>query len=322
MPETLKLHVGRVVPKQPVTLSRLEKEYGFRRKPWRYSSSVLVGRYIYVTGRFGSHNVDGRRCTVVGVLDIVNSCWRWVQCEGPAQKLASTVLYEDYVYWFGDVNWVGNQCGALSRFDLTLEEWQGCSFAGEGPGLRKGVSAHVLEDQKQIFLFGGRIGNRKQNDVYLLDMRRNMWVDVIVKGTPPEARWKHGSWMRRGVFYCAGGWNDRGDYAQNGVFMLHFNKLNVVTWSRLETNRPRWKLTDFTAIPLHDSDCVLIFGGIGVNSHGAQVYDLSSGVLKAATILGRQVSLLSTQAGVETNSGIILFQVNSEDSYARVTQTS
>ena len=314
----------KVNAKQAVELAKLGATVEFRYPTWLYCASALVGRYVYVTGKFGDHRVLGKQYTVVGILDTVTRAWRWVQGRGPANTLASMVLWEDCLYWIGEHDWLGHGSQQLSKFDLVLEEWTECGFKGRSPGMLMGCSMHLVERRKQLLIFGGRIDGVKQSKVHLLDMRMKSWVDVVVKGIPPAARWKHGSWMIGDVFYCAGGWDYHGAFASSkNVSVMHFGSGNTVTWSTLKTNVAIWDLASFTAIPVKDS--VLLLGGVkDLRDNSVIRYDMRSGKFEDVELKGRSKQhahglLEKAQAGLEVNSRIILFNNEAPKGYIKVT---
>ena len=183
----MNLQTTLLTPDQPVKLSAVQADLGITLGSWYRSSAALVGHYIYLAVSMG----EGRKDTIVPILDTVKNSWRWLSCEGPSCHRASLALYDDWLYWLGWEIWHESGHGGVSRLDLNREEWELCEVKGTGPEPRMGCSLHVHERRKQLVCFGGKIGSMKQNDVHLLDLRLNSWVDVIVKGKLPAARWEH-----------------------------------------------------------------------------------------------------------------------------------
>ena len=301
----MELNATEVTPLQPVKYSDLKLRLGITRSSWYFCSAVVVGHYIYLAGSMGKYYSKGKNCTIVPVLDTVKNEWRWLRCEGPSCYRVSTALYDEWLYWLGDEAWHESRRGGVSRFDLNLEEWELCELKGIGPSPRLGCSMHLHERRKQILFFGGKVGHVKQNDVHLLDLRLDRWVDVVVKGKRPAERWEHGSWMSGDDFYCFGGWTNRGELPCDRLNVLHFGLNNVVTWSNVKEGTELGYFATSKVIPLRDS--ILILGGSKVtNSHVASTWDSTALKLEEGPRDGTINLVRSAYAAVKLNSEIIM----------------
>lgn len=246
----------------PRTLNSCFSEYAVGRTTnMRYSSVALVGRYLYVVGKLCKLQMQGETYAVVAVLDTLANSWRWIPGKGPGFQHSCVFLYKDALYWFGKEEWLPIASTNVSRFDLALEQWEVWDTSGGGPSHRSCFSGHFIEHIQKFVVFGGYITHRnKANDVHLLDMESRRWIEPVVKGRRPEARWKHASCVHKGVVYCYGGWGVGGVAPRDGLFMLHFNLGNSVTWSNPKTNHAHLAMIDSCAfIPF--GDVLLICGG-------------------------------------------------------------
>ena len=282
------------------------KRLGATPNTWYHCSSVLVGHYVYLAGKMGQHSLKGRNCTIVPILDTVRNTWRWIPCEGPSCYRVSLALYDDWLYWLGEERWHESEKWGVSRFDVNLEEWELCEVLGDGPGPRMGCSLHLHEARKQLVVFGGIVGSVKQNDVHLLDFRLSSWVDVVVKGRRPLARYEHSSWMRGDVFYCFGGWTKADGLHRDGLNVLHFGLRNVVTWSSVKETVALCSLVAAIAIPL--DNCLLVLGGHkDKHAHIASLWDSTPQTLEQVACGGNSNLVRSAHAAVKTNSDIFMF---------------
>ena len=314
----MNLKAAEVSPEQPVQLPTLQTELSAApTSSWYQCSAAVVGHLIYLSGSFGPHTANGKICTIVPILDTVKNAWRWLPCEGPSCKHVSIAVYEDSLYWLGEQAWEENGRAGVSRFDLNLEEWQLCQLNGEGPGPRRGCSMHVHERRKQLVFFGGKVVDTKQNDIHLLDLRLNRWVDVVVKGEIPVARWEHSSWINGDKLYCFGGWTNRGSLPRDGLYVLHFGKNNTVMWSNVKEASALGSFASSVAIPWKDS--ILIFcGSKSTNAHAASIWR-SDGCTLDALAIGEDlpISTSATEA-VKLNSEIFMFGSFSDEKYIRI----
>lgn len=67
--------------------------------------------------------------------------------------------------------------------------WNTLITTGQGPGPRDSHSA-VLVGRRMI-VFGGTNGSKKVNDLHVLDLVTNEWIQPECEGTPPSPRESH-----------------------------------------------------------------------------------------------------------------------------------
>ena len=306
-----------VVPHRPVQLKDLELELQGTRSSWSRCSVATVGHYVYIAGKICPHLRNDRQRTVVPILDTVKNTWRWLPCKGPSFRYVCLALYNDYLYWLGDGVWHESGLAGVSRFDLTLEEWELCELKGKGPGPRLGCSMHVHERSKQLLFFGGKFRSVKQNDVHLLDLRLNRWVDVSVKGQSPAARWEHSSWMVGDEFYVFGGFTNEGRLPRDGLNVLHFGLNNVVTWSNVKEAKALGLLANTMVIPLGDS-LLLLGGSQKTRPHLASKWNAKALTMEEIAVFENSTHVATAYAAVTMNSEILLFGNLKDEGYLRI----
>ena len=306
-----------VVPHQPVRLRDLKLELPVTRSTWYRCSAAVVGHYVYVAGKIGKHLRNGRKRTVVPILDTVKNSWRWLPCEGPSCSYVFLALYNDYLYWFGDEVWHESGLWGVSRFDVNQEEWELCELKGKGPGPRLGCSMHLHERRKQLLIFGGKFRSVKQNDVHLLDLRLNRWVDVSVKGQRPAARCEHSSWMVEDEFYMFGGFTNEGRFPRDGLNVLHFGLNNIVTWSNVKEAKALGIMANTIVIPWGDS-LLLLGGSKKTASHLASKWNSKARTMEEITGFENSTHVRTVYAAVTVTSKSLLFGTFRDEGYLRL----
>ena len=170
----------------------------------RYAAVSRVGKFLYVTGRVRKRFQDTRDLySVMAILDMRLQRWRWVETAGCSIASGSAMfLYDDALYMYGTTDWQGKQNGNVSRFDLSVEEWDTCNPTSRGRWRGPGFTADFVERRKRLVVFGGRMSNRDFNHVTMFAMPEKRWVKSVVKGRPPSGRRNHGSYVERDTIYC------------------------------------------------------------------------------------------------------------------------
>ena len=225
------------------------------------------------------------------LIDINTNQWRCEPRPGPCTFSGEGVLHRDSVLWLGLVNAEGKRPAhhlmALSSYDLLLEEWTNCPTSGYPPSRRFGFSAGLIQDLNKFIVFGGKLSSGKCSDeLHLLDVESKGWIQPVVKGQSPKKRFRHGSCVDNGMYYCYGG-GDNGRYAY-GIFMLQLSANNVATWSKpklILEGQLRPELSSFALVPCQG---ILLFcGGLGRRKQGLRSYDPKTGKME---VVGTQAS--------------------------------
>ena len=273
----------------------------------RYSCAERVGRYVYVFGHLCSSYKDGKKWSVVAVLDIPMKTWRWIFCPSAGVQGSAVFLYEDALYMFGHQDWRGKTSRELSKFDLILEKWSYSYSTGEKPSNRSYFSGHFLEREKRFLVFGGTSAGIR-NDVHLLQLPEHKWLPLVIKGRPPDARWQHGSCVHNGVFYCYGGWGPTSRYS-DGLHILRFSRGGIATWSNAGTNADSFTpLSSFALVPFGNK--LFFCGGYGRDTlHQLSVYDPTTDTFSQ---LGqkpgdRKLGFGTRVVTVETDRSLLIF---------------
>jgi hypothetical protein len=75
--------------------------------------------------------------------------------------------------------------------DVEIMLWYPPSVTGDVPSGRSGHTATLIENHKEIVVFGGVKGSKWLNTVYVLDVDRWKWSIAKVQGVPPKPRSYH-----------------------------------------------------------------------------------------------------------------------------------
>ena len=319
----LKMKLTRIPIAQKESLSELSRRNGRPRQVTdaRYCAAALVGHRIYVTGRICTVNRLHACSSVVAILDLPRSTWRWIYCKVPGPIGCSMFLYDDTLYRFGGRANLDYLPPELSRFDLVEEMWSSCYTTGTKPVRRSYFSGHFIENRGRFLVFGGIGPGGFKSDVSLLQMPECLWIQPKVIGNPPSKRQQHGSCVVNDVFYCYGGWGPGGRIG-GPLFLLHLEYGNTVTWSQAKTNAEDFiPLSSFSF--LRSEDKLLILGGNqGNRFHHLSIYKLRTRRFEHCRDTQKTEPFWYGNAAVPIENGrefVILGGDNRLDCYLRLT---
>ena len=248
-----------------------------------YRPSQRIGHYVYIAGHA---YLDRKAYTDVVIINVHTNRWRSVTSPGPCGTAGECFIHGDTMVWFGRSNAKGKRTERmnLSRFDLVLEEWSDCPATGPVPSQRFAFASGLLESQKLFLVFGGQqMAGQIVNDLHLLDIRTNAWSKPVVKGEPPAPRFRHGTCVHRGVFFCYGGVTTRSRRFSDGIYVLHIarrSNSNTATWSKpkiVRSGQGLFELSSFVLVPFQGM--LLFCGGLGTGSGQLRAYDPKTGKL-------------------------------------------
>ena len=171
----------------------------------------------------------------------------------------------------------------LSTYDVIMETWAHNPALGIVPSKRSSFSGNLIADLQSYLVFGGlRIQPHRHclNDVHLLNIKSNRWIQPFVTGTPPTGRYEHCSFVQDRVCYFYGGADSaRRDY-NDGIFMLHLATHNNARWSKpkLILDEMPNSLRNYRIIPFKG---LLLLCGLrhagGNGEHALRFYDPKTG---------------------------------------------
>ena len=190
-------------------------------------------------------------------------------------------LLHDSGYWLGSSDAQGwrTEYMRLWKYDLAMGEYSLCATAGTPPCGRFGHAGEFIEEQSTFIVFGGKDRSEEHlNDVHLLDVETETWVQPVVKGQPPAGRFRHGSCAHNGVLYCYGGCAT--ERLADGVFMLRLSSSNIATWSKPKLvfcGMDPLRLSSFAFVRF--CDAFVFCDGNGDGRRGLRMYDPKADML-------------------------------------------
>ncbi|XP_021936082.1 kelch domain-containing protein 2-like isoform X2 [Zootermopsis nevadensis] len=170
--------------------------------PHRNSGScgLLHEDFLYIFGGF--HGMDNAgsvngNSNYLFRLDLTTMTWEWLHPTGnqpaPCDKLAGWV-YDDKLYFFGGFGpqpefgvpfqhvidpstepsgWPRGWNNQLVVYNPVNNSWEWPKVQGPTPSPRAAHAADI--SGHKVYVFGGRIGNTRNNDLHCLDMDSMMW---------------------------------------------------------------------------------------------------------------------------------------------------
>ncbi len=257
--------------------------------PPRYNhSAIYAGGIIIVFGGKGPKN------TVYNDLytfDPDPKKFIWLLAnetgEAPAPRYGHTAnLYNKKMYIFG--GWNGRHYfNDVITFDLEKMAWNKLETAGPSPMARQGHASCVVghnliiqggfsfnesKYKKSLDNYGTFLKNCYLNDIKLLDLKDNTWVQLRTNGQPPTARFGHTLSFVNNQLIIFGGWschsgrrfnaisgNSENEFVEETDYFYSLDTSNLV-WSKstfggdLPSNRYGHSATVFR----HN---ILYFGG-------------------------------------------------------------
>ncbi len=175
-------------------------------------SAVLIGSSVYVYGgREEKTTIDGVTC-----LELETLHWRECANNGqvpPARLYHAAAAHRESFYVFGgapDPKTTGPddvKFNDLYKYDTASETWSKIETNGTPPSPRGSCGLSVFED-RYLVLWGGYDGCNALNDLHLLDLSNNAWLDQLsVSGTAPSPRAGHVSVLWKDKLVVWGGFS-------------------------------------------------------------------------------------------------------------------
>lgn len=235
-------------------------------------TATTVGGKVYVFGGISDKDVSNR----IFILDVKEQEWSKCTTRGRLPRsrcMHSATLVNDLLYiLFGrdETDWEGFT--DAFTFDITKQSWSQIELQGQDPGPTYGHSADYFQVNHEIVLFKGRSRNRYYNDVYLLNLERNVWLQAFPKGRGPSARYKHGSCIVNSTLYIYGGRTKR---ALGGLFCLNLESTHL-KWSMVEefgsVPRPKY----YSSLTSAQGRLYLFGGAEIIDTNELFLYDLQT----------------------------------------------
>ena len=146
--------------------------------------------------------------------------WSAVQQRNPPPRRSSY----GGVHVFNDRLYIvcGLGCGKFNdchAFDFRSSEWREikCENDARETPAKRGRHTCVLAGEN-LYMFGGYVGIRRSDELFILSLRTNQWQQIKSDSTTPTARGGHSAVLYNGFMWLFGGWHDQGWY--NDLYTL------------------------------------------------------------------------------------------------------
>ena len=247
--------------------------YGAERKTCKVAelaehTSTLVGSRIYV---FGGYDFEGgeaygelsRRLRIYDHAR--NTCQRLNGPEGRAGHAAC--LADDKVFIFG-----GGASQAVCCFDVVAQEWLTLDLGLKFLQGRVRMSAHFLEDRKEIIVLGGQGSKGKLYEVYAVNVESSRVNKPDITGSPAVIRHNYMSVSTgKRIYFCGG------DYGvEMDVYILSAFGKDRLRWSSVDL---RWKIKptprSYASFECVDDRLILFGGRLELGEKLSEVWEFS-----------------------------------------------
>jgi len=236
--------------------------------------SSSVGSVVYWRGQhklvlFCQH----RQVSYVHFLDLKTMSWEEAKITGyrPSARVGHRAVIDvekNEMYVFGGIStdhmfvkklWITGDreyFNDMLVFDLVTLKWRVFRAKNAGPSVRADVSMHEIIDKEQklqsVIVFGGKSGMQCMIDVWLLDVPRKCWTEIITTGSQPLPSRCCGSKVIHGQFVLI-------DEGINECSLVSVLNLENLEWKRpLVKNLPQMKWESFVVWNECDA-CFLLF---------------------------------------------------------------
>lgn len=153
--------------------------------------------------------------------------------------------------WPSERGW-NNQ---LIVYDLSTGRWKNPKCKGPIPSPR---AAHAsIRFDKTVYLFGGRHGDRRMNDLHMLDLGTLTWSgEVYTEGACPCGRsWHTMTASSKSVAFLYGGYSTNGAPLSDAWLL----DISVIQWTQLTVPNDRPRLWHTSCCSMEGE--ILVFGG-------------------------------------------------------------
>eukprot|EP00088_Acartia_fossae_P003322 TRINITY_DN11392_c0_g2_i1.p1 TRINITY_DN11392_c0_g2~~TRINITY_DN11392_c0_g2_i1.p1 ORF type:complete len:433 (+),score=52.91 TRINITY_DN11392_c0_g2_i1:56-1354(+) len=153
----------------------------------------------------------------------------------------------------------------LLYYNKEDNKWVWPSFSGNAPSPRACHSAALVRDK--VYIFGGRHGAYRLNDLYCLDMRSHTWTNILMPSdAPPIGR----SWQTLTAVHTE---NAESYLILYGGFDNNKNALGDCWKLEVDAESPEWKRMEhleqgprlWHSSALINQNCIVVVGGLTNN---------------------------------------------------------
>ena len=238
-----------------------------------HQAVVVEDRKLIILG--GSK--DGKLLSDLHMMDLTSDGYHW---ESPTVSgTIPTMRYWHSLCAIGNtIVLFGGYCegGRLNdmyylRVHGSLYEWTLIEPSGCIPSIRCSHSA--VPYKNQMLVFGGYDGRMKKNDLHLLDIESQTWIQPNVSGTPPPVRYNHSCSVVNDRVIVFGG---NSGCPRNDLFVLESSDSTSFYWTQprdIEGSRPSaryWHSSNVLG-----SSQLIVFGGYTGSSTQNDLYELN-----------------------------------------------
>lgn len=289
---------------------------------WGVAGSVLNNKWYL----FGGRGADNFCRNSLHVIDLASlSVQPLKTAKSPKKREGhSCVLFNDWLVIFGGCE--GGDDDTESFNDICIYDTKGKAWSfpqcrGKLPTGREGHAAGMVNDHYML-VYGGN-SSRLYNDVYVLNLKNFIWIELTVSGTSPGPRESMAYTTLRNMLFIFGGNSSASATAEpqdefnNDLYSVSLSlQDNDAVCNLMRTDGPAPPKRLSHSMSSLDSDRLITYGGEGKESilSDVWVYNLNEGhwreVVVSNTIPGRMSHTLYAYS----NRLLVFGGMNSEQS--------
>ena len=190
-------------------------------KRWGHSAIVHNNKMIIFGGR---HNQ--RSLANMFSLDLQTLSWTKIDSYGqtpPARDSHSVLMYKDEMIIFGGSG-SGKKLNDMWIFNFETKKWNKIAYSNTDtvPSPRDGHCVALINNFFMMIYGGMDEADKDMNDIYLFDLRNNIWIQAETSGHEPQIRDSQSCTMINNTCYVFGGQGEN-DERFNDMHQLAFN---------------------------------------------------------------------------------------------------
>jgi N-acetylneuraminic acid mutarotase len=238
----------------------------------KYNDKIII---------YGGQTDDERYLDDIWSFDLSSHTWEHVVTDHnpDARHSHSAVMWGSKMVIFGgrDSHKEAHYSNDIYYLDINEKKWSKMECSGPIPSGRSYHRASLLNSGNHMLVFGGYFWDGREtyyNDVHVLDMKNQTWVNVTVKGNSAPMRNRH---MQQAVssendkdtdIIIYGGnyltYEDMRDVFYNDAYKMSVSETNngfKCAWNKLQTSGTCPKRGNQSSVYYPRDGCVYMIGG-------------------------------------------------------------